>query len=77
MYRSALSQPVNLPLPTFCQFLKSIEGKRATRYSCVPGAVDGGCLLLVIACSGVNQGGVGGPGTPPSGWAWSEDHFYV
>ena len=34
VYRSALSQPVNLPLPTFCQFLKSIEGKRATRYSC-------------------------------------------
>ena len=34
VYRSALSQPVNLPLPTFCQLLKSIEGKRATRYSC-------------------------------------------
>ena len=39
--------------------------------------MDGGCLLLVIGSSGVDQGGVGGPGTPPSGRAWSEDHFYV
>ena len=43
----------------------------------LPGVVDGGCLLLVIGGSGVDQGGVGGPGTPPSGRAWSEDHFYV
>ena len=34
--------------------------------------MDGGCLLLVIGSSGVDQGGVGGPGTPPSGQA----HFY-
>ena len=39
--------------------------------------VDGGCLLLVIGASGVVQGGVGGPGTAPSGRAWSEDHFDV
>ena len=40
--------------------------------------MDGGCLLLlVIGGSGVDQGGVGGLGTPPSGQAWSEDHFYV
>ena len=31
----------------------------------LPGVVDGGCLLLEIGGSGVNQGGVGGPGTPP------------
>ena len=43
----------------------------------LPWVVDGGCLLLVIGGSGVDQGGVGGPGTPPSGRAWSEDHFYV
>ena len=43
----------------------------------LPGVVDGGCLLLVIGASGVVQGGVGGPGTAPSGQAWSEDHFYV
>ena len=43
----------------------------------LPGVVDGGCLLLVIGVPGVDQGGVGGPGTPPSGRAWSEDHFYV
>ena len=46
-------------------------------YRGLPGVVDGGCLLLVIGGSGVDQGGVGGPGTPPSGRAWSEDHFYV
>ena len=46
-------------------------------YRGVPGAVDGGCLLLVIDCSSVDQGGVGGPGTSPSDRAWSEDHFYV
>ena len=39
--------------------------------------MDGGCLLLVIAGSGVDQGGVGGPATPPLGRVWSEDHFYV
>ena len=39
--------------------------------------MDGGCLLLVIGASGVDQGGVGGPGTAPSGRAWSEDHFDV
>ena len=46
-------------------------GEAASRPSCswLPGVVDGGCLLLVIAGSGVDQGGVGGPGTPPSGWA--------
>ena len=43
----------------------------------LPWVGDGGCLLLVIGGSGVDQGGVGGPGTPPSGRAWSEDHFYV
>ena len=41
------------------------------------GVGDGGCLLLVIGGSGVDQGGVGCPETPPSGRAWSEDHFYV
>ena len=46
-------------------------------YRGLPWVVDGGCLLLVIGGSGVDQGGVGGPGTPPSGRAWSEDHFYV
>ena len=46
-------------------------------YRGLPGVVDGGCLLLVIGGSGVDQGGVGGPGTPPSGRAWSEDRFYV
>ena len=39
--------------------------------------MDGGCLLLVIGASGVDQGRDGGPVTPPSGQAWSEDHFYV
>ena len=39
--------------------------------------MDGGCLLLVISGSGVDQVGVGGPGTPPSSRAWSEDHFYI
>ena len=39
--------------------------------------MDGAYLLLVISGSGVDQGGVGGPGTLPSGQAWSEDHFYV
>ena len=34
-------------------------------YRGIPGVVDGGCLLLVIGGSGVDQGGVGGPGTPP------------
>ena len=43
----------------------------------LPGVVDGGCLLLVIGGSCIDQGGVGGPGTAPSGQAWSEDHFYV
>ena len=37
--------------------------------------MDGGCLLLVIGVSGVNQGGVGGPGTIPIGQAWSGDHL--
>ena len=32
----------------------------------LPGIADGGCLLLVIGSSGVDQGGVGGLGTPPS-----------
>ena len=41
----------------------------------LPGVVDGGCLLLVIGGSSVDQGGVGCPGTPPSDQAWSEDHF--
>ena len=35
-------------------------------YRGLPGVVDGGCLLLVIGASGIDQGGVGGPGTPPS-----------
>ena len=39
--------------------------------------MDGGCLVPVIAGSGVDQGGVVGLGTPPSGRAWSEDNFYV
>ena len=39
--------------------------------------MDGGCLILVISASGVVQGGVGGPGTAPSGQARSEDHFDV
>ena len=39
--------------------------------------MDGGCLLLVIGGSGVDQDGVGGPETPPSGRAWSENNFYV
>ena len=43
----------------------------------LPGVGDGGCLFLVIGGSCVDQGGVGGPGTPPSGRAWSEDHFYI
>ena len=46
-------------------------------YRWLPGVADGGCLLLVIGSYGVDQGGVGGLGTPPSGRAWSEDHFYV
>ena len=46
-------------------------------YRGLPGVVDGGCLLLVIGGSGIDQGGVGGLGTAPSGRAWSEDHFYV
>ena len=29
--------------------------------------MDDGCLLLVIGGSGIDQGGVGGPGTPPLG----------
>ena len=41
------------------------------------GVLNGGCLLPVIGGSGVDQGGVGGPGTPPSGRAWSVDHFHV
>ena len=43
----------------------------------LPGVGDGGCLLLVIGRYSVDQDVVGGPGTPPSDWAWSEDHFYV
>ena len=43
----------------------------------LPGVVDGGCLLLVIGVSGVNQGGLGGPGTLPIGQAWSGDHFFI
>ena len=39
--------------------------------------MDGGCLLIVIGGSCVDQGGVAGLGIPPSGQAWSEDHFYV
>ena len=39
--------------------------------------MDGGCLLLVIGVSGINQDGVGGLGTLPIGQAWSGDHFYV
>ena len=46
-------------------------------YKGLHGVGDGGCLLLVIGGSGIDQGGVGGPGTSPSGRAWSEDHFYV
>ena len=46
-------------------------------YRGLPGVGDGGCLLLVIGGSGVDQGGVGGSETPPSGRAWSDDHFYV
>ena len=46
-------------------------------YKGLPGVVDSGYMLPVICGSGVDQGGVGGPGTPPSGQAWSEDHFYV
>ena len=38
--------------------------------------MDGGCLLIGIGGSGVDQGGVAGLGTPPSSRAWSEDHFY-
>ena len=38
---------------------------------------DGVCLLLVIGGSVVDQGGVGGLGTLPSGQARSEDHFYA
>ena len=47
------------------------------QYRGLPGVVDGGCLLLVIGGSGVDQGGVGGPGTAALGRAWSEDHFDV
>ena len=36
---------------------------------------DGGHLLLVIDAFGVDQSGVGGLGIPPSGRAWSQDHF--
>ena len=39
--------------------------------------MDVGCLLLVIGGSGIDQGKVEGPGTPRSGRAWSEDHFYA
>ena len=46
-------------------------------YRGLPGVVDGGYLLLGIGGSGVDQGGVGGQGTPPPGQALSEDHFYV
>ena len=34
-------------------------------------------MLQVIGGSSVDQGGVGGLGTPPSSRVWSEDHFYV
>ena len=40
-------------------------------YRGLPGVVDDGCPLLVIGGSSVDQGGVGGPGTPTSGRAWS------
>ena len=39
--------------------------------------MDGGYLLPVIVGSGVDQGGVGGPGTPPSGGTWSKDRFHA
>ena len=38
-------------------------------YRELPGVVDGGCLLLVIGGSGIDQGGVAGPGTPALGQA--------
>ena len=38
-------------------------------YKGLPGVVDGGCLLLVIGGSGIDQGGVAGPGTPALGQA--------
>ena len=37
----------------------------------------GGCLLLLIGASGVDQGGAVGLRTPPLGRAWFEDHVYV
>ena len=46
-------------------------------YRGLPEVGDGGCLLLEIGGSGVDQGGVGGLGLPPSTRVWSEDHFYV
>ena len=39
--------------------------------------MDGGCLLLVIGGSDIDQGGVGDLGSPPLGRAWSEEHFHV
>ena len=36
-------------------------------YRWLPGVGDGECLLLVIGGSGLDQGGVEGPGTPTSG----------
>ena len=45
-------------------------------YLGLPGVSDGGSLLPVIGGSGVDQGRVGGPRTPPSDRAWSEDNFY-
>ena len=47
------------------------------QYRGLPGVGYGGCQLLKIGGSSVDQGGVGGPATPPSGQAWPEDHFYV
>ena len=46
-------------------------------YRWLPWVGDWGCLLLVIGGFGVDQGGVGGPRTPLSGQAWSEDYFHV
>ena len=46
-------------------------------YRGLPGVAHGGCLPLVIGGFCVDQGEVGGPVTPPSDQAWSEDHFYV
>ena len=67
--------PSGSPLPTLPP-LKIILCMTCP-YLWLPGVSDGGSLLPVIGGSGVDQGRVGGPGTPPSDRAWSEDHFYV